>query len=284
MTGAQGGIANTTHVSYLETTASKSRASRINSAIVQSLSLPPEDAVGAAMEAGNLLLEQRQSIGDGDWEQWLAANCPSLSAKTAWRLERAASYMREMVSVLDELTPVADRINAAYTRTLSSAIDAVTAAVEAGDLLFEEKEKMEHGEWGKWLEVNCPKITVRTAQRLMKAAAYVRVTGYFEAQTVRQLYLEAGAIEETEGGDGSPSPEQSIMAPAMMVFNRFRLFYNDELLAKLKPVAVPQLLGYVRDIRQELNSLEERLMKRMPAGEGGEGRGQRTEVAVASGK
>jgi hypothetical protein len=160
------------------------------------------------------------------------------------------------------LAPVGERIDAAYVQSLKSAMDAVCWAIEAGNLLVAQHEKTPKGQWDKWLEVNCKKVHRVTAWRLMKAATYADGTGYLEAQSVRQLYLEAGAIKPSQE-DAGPKPEKCILLPIIKAFKKVRLCYTDAKLDKLKPVAMPQLLGYVRDIKKDLGSLEERLLKRM---------------------
>ena len=145
-------------------------------------------------------------------------------------------------------------------------MDAVRWVIVGGTLLLDQKKITPHGQWLKWLSENCKQVSEDTAERMMKATAYVFEKGTFDAQSIRQLYLEAGVLKAAEGGgDSGPIPERSVLLPFQDTFKKLRLFYTDDRLASLKPAAVPQLLGYVRDVRAELTVMEERLMKRMPA-------------------
>ena len=176
----------------------------------------------------------------------------------------AGTERAQIPRLWSEDTPIGERIDKAYDQSLASAFDAAKWVLVAGDMLIQQRAGVPDGDWVKWLEQNCKKVSMRTAYRLMKAAAYVHENGSFDAQTVRQLYLEAGVIKSSDDQEGDPPPARSILLPIQDAFKKFRLFYTDKRLAKLNPVAVPQLLGWVRDAKSELISLEERLLKRMP--------------------
>jgi hypothetical protein len=49
----------------------------------------------------------------------------------------------------------------------------------------------------------------------------------------------------------------------MKAFDRFRLYYTEERLETLKPVAVPHFLAWVRKNEDELASLKARVLKRI---------------------
>ena len=61
------------------------------------------------------------------------------------------------------LTELAARINEAYEAVASAQKGTLEFAIKTGELLQEAKNKLKHGEWSKWRELNCPKIPGRTA-------------------------------------------------------------------------------------------------------------------------
>ena len=166
-------------------------------------------------------------------------------------------------AAMDPDAPIGKRIDAAYIHSLECAIDAVKWVIEAGDMLIEQHTKVPDGEWLTWLAENCEVVSQSTAYNLMKSAKYVHKNGSFSAQTVRQLYLEAGVIKEAGEEESSPRVARSILMPMQDMFKNLRRFYSEKKLEKLQPVAVPQLLGYVREAKAELVKLEARLVEKM---------------------
>ena len=158
----------------------------------------------------------------------------------------------------------------AYSNSLVSAMDAVRWVIIGGTLLLDQKKVTPHGQWLKWLGENCKQVSANTAERMMRATAYVYENGTFDAQSIRQLYLEAGVIKDLEqAGSAGPPREKSILLPFQNTFEKLRLVFTDDWVAALKPVAVPQALGYVEDVQSELSALKGKLLKRMPAGQAG---------------
>lgn len=49
-----------------------------------------KQAVACALECGRLLNRQKESLPHGEWQPWLAAHCPDISAPTARRYMRLA--------------------------------------------------------------------------------------------------------------------------------------------------------------------------------------------------
>ena len=72
--------------------------------------------------------------------------------------------------ISDSLTELATRINEAYEAVASAQKGTLEYAIKTGELLQEAKNKVKHGEWSKWLELNCPNIPARTATDYMKLA------------------------------------------------------------------------------------------------------------------
>jgi Protein of unknown function (DUF3102) len=159
--------------------------------------------------------------------------------------------------------PIAERINSAYSKSLEMAIGAVTLAVEAGNLLLEQRANVKQGEWLPWLAANCPSISERTARKLMTSAEYVLKHGYVAAQTVHQLYLEAGAIKaEDAAPERPPGPRDTIITPLMVTFKRVREFYTEERLGTLQQMAVPHFLSWIDKSMGELAAIKARVVKR----------------------
>jgi hypothetical protein len=164
--------------------------------------------------------------------------------------------------------PIHERINYAYAMSRQYACDSVLAAVEAGNLLIKQRDEIPEGQWIKWLAENCPGIVRQTAHNLMRAAIHVRENdGYIDVQTVRQLYIAAGILKEKEStpGSGAIEPEKTLISPFIRINDVLRLNYTDEHLDKFQPQGWVMLRGYIEKLREELNSLEDKLAKRLGA-------------------
>jgi Protein of unknown function (DUF3102) len=74
--------------------------------------------------------------------------------------------------ISDSLTELAARINEAYEAVASAQNGTLEYAIKTGELLQEAKNRLKHGEWSKWLELNCPNIPARTARDYMKLAEH----------------------------------------------------------------------------------------------------------------
>jgi len=60
-------------------------------------------------------------------------------------------------------------VNQAHKQARANASDAIEHAVRCGELLLEAKRQVAHGQWKKWIELNC-EFAYETAKRYMKAA------------------------------------------------------------------------------------------------------------------
>ena len=74
------------------------------------------------------------------------------------------------VAGANRLPALVDEIDAAHQACRRSTADTIRSAIEAGRGLNEAKPLVRHGEWEPWLKRNLPSISVRTAQRYMRAA------------------------------------------------------------------------------------------------------------------
>src|SRR4051812_9107645 len=89
-----------------------------------------------------------------------AENAPDALTAKSTSFDSAAS---------PSLVDIAARINEAHDRASASAQSAIEAAMEAGRLLIQAKDQVNHGGWLPWLEANTS-VSERTAQAYMKLA------------------------------------------------------------------------------------------------------------------
>ena len=96
------------------------------------------------------------------------------------------------------LTELAARINEAYEAVASAQKGTFEFAIKTGELLQEAKNKVKHGEWSKWRELNCPKIPARTAAAYMQLAKHQSRLGP-NRQRAADLSIR-GALREIKPG------------------------------------------------------------------------------------
>ena len=86
---------------------------------------------------------------------------------------------------------------------------AVQKVIECGMLLIEAQDKVRHGDWLLWLEVYCPDISIRTAQRYICAARKYAMMSQdaVDFQSVKQLYIAAGIMPEPVTVEASTPPK-----------------------------------------------------------------------------
>ena len=75
-----------------------------------------------------------------------------------------------MIKNTKALDALAERINAGHRAYLATTHRALKHAFDVGAALQEAKSGLPHGEWLPWLQVGCPDISERTAQRYMRIA------------------------------------------------------------------------------------------------------------------
>jgi hypothetical protein len=69
----------------------------------------------------------------------------------------------------NRLVTLADGIRALHRSIVRDAEQIARDTIEAGKLLIEAKQALEHGQWGQWLRENCD-LSARTARRYMALA------------------------------------------------------------------------------------------------------------------
>jgi hypothetical protein len=74
--------------------------------------------------------------------------------------------------ISNSLTELAVRINEAHEAVTSAQKGTLEYAIKTGELLQEAKNKLKHGGWSKWRELNCPNIPARTATDYMQLAEH----------------------------------------------------------------------------------------------------------------
>src|SRR5262249_24117701 len=128
------------------------------------------------------------------------------------------------------LSKLARQINAAHEKAEGSLRSCLQHAKEAGDLLLEAKQQVEHGHWLPWLRDNCT-MPARTAQ------AYMRVSKLWpelEAKCASLAHLSfEGAVKflaapKSEPPEPEPDPVLVPFESALADFRRFLASVNDE--------------------------------------------------------
>jgi hypothetical protein len=68
----------------------------------------------------------------------------------------------------DPLVELAKRITHEHAQVTACFRKGVDHALRAGELLEQAKAECGHGSWMAWLELNCPSVSVRQAQRYLR--------------------------------------------------------------------------------------------------------------------
>lgn len=96
----------------------------------------------------------------------------------------------------NRLPILADEIQAAHEACRRSTQEAVEHAIKAGRRLIEAKRLVPHGEWADWLRANVGAISVRTAQRYMRAAERAGENDTVSYSSLRELIAPAPRPDE----------------------------------------------------------------------------------------
>ena len=199
-------------------------------------------------------------------ERELTAETEAASGIAQHEVQLSASdnpVHQEIIVPADD-APISEHINYAFLMSRQHAMYTADWVVETGRLLrMKQAELKAEGEqgWIDWLGEHCPDIHRNTAGNYMRAYEHSAKVGTVNAQSIRQLYIEAGIIKE-DVADTKLKPEPTIMDPAFRLWSKFKLYYTNELLEKIHPEAAPQLLAWVRDARKELAAMEGKIVKK----------------------
>jgi hypothetical protein len=117
----------------------------------------------------------------------------------------AAPYvLKDFSSVEAEIVDLNDKLKVVGKVTL-------VIAFEIGKRLAAVKEALDHGEFGEWVEQNCP-FSTRTAQKYMMVFARFKnePDSFLENTGLREAYIEAGIVkvgaEEAPADAEKPQP------------------------------------------------------------------------------
>lgn len=178
-------------------------------------------------------------------------------------MRRSLTHGANAEVVDEQAGDLAFRINDAYKKSKDLAVNAIEQVVLCGDLLIEQRNNTPEGKWTEWLAENCKDISERTAYKMIKAAKYVHEHGQIDATSVRQLYLEAGAIKEPDAAAPSEADvEKTVLSPLMKSFQTFRAYYTNDRLETMKPASAPWVLHWVNKLQGELAALKTTLVKK----------------------
>ena len=130
----------------------------------------------------------------------------------------------------DSLTDLAARINEAYEAVAAAQKGTLEYAIKTGELLQEAKNRLKHGEWSKWLELNCPSISARTAADYMKLAEHQSRLGPNQ-QRAAELSSIRGALKAIKPG---PKTRQKAKKPRPDLEGLLHDLAADELLTALE--------------------------------------------------
>jgi hypothetical protein len=88
--------------------------------------------------------------------------------------------------------------------------DLITLKIRAGQMLIAKREELEHGDWMPWCAEQLP-ISYETANRWIGLFNFARKNpdALDDAKSVRQAYVLAGLLPESQGGNGSGGSSQS---------------------------------------------------------------------------
>lgn len=87
----------------------------------------------------------------------------------------------------NRLPILAAEIAAEHAAVTTAANDFVHHAIEAGNRLLEAKALVSHGDWQDWLAEHVPGVSLRTAQRYMRAAKRVSKNDTVSFSTLREI-------------------------------------------------------------------------------------------------
>ena len=143
-----------------------------------------------------------------------------------------------MTEIEKNLETLAEQINAEHRACDDALRSGLRHAVNAGGLLTEAKERVNHGEWGSWLADNFEGST-RTAQAYMKVSREVPNLDAAKAQRVADLSFRGALAELSAPLEEKPEPPEDPTTPGPAerdfdvsiireVQERFMRFWSDE--------------------------------------------------------
>jgi hypothetical protein len=157
--------------------------------IVAAIDAAEELALSSSKQAARFFIE------DLTPETWVASQVRGVNKRGA-----------ELIS--NSLTELAARINEAHEAVASAQKGTLEYAIKTGELLQEAKNKLKHGAWSKWLELNCPNIPARTATDYMKLAEHQSRLG-LNRQRAADLSIRGALSAIKPGPETRQQPKKS---------------------------------------------------------------------------
>lgn len=166
------------------------------------------------------------SRSTGKWESFVRSSagseiktCAAMMRGRTWRKHTKGMKlitMLESKEQIQNLSRLAREINDLFTsaefkggKAKSEAIEAVKDAIICGEKLAEVRDMLPHGQWEKWLKVNCRKITTQTARNWIRLSQKQNVLDLDKCAGLRQAYIECGILPKDD-----PKPEKDPAVPA----------------------------------------------------------------------
>jgi hypothetical protein len=147
---------------------------------------------------------------------------PDDSWKTFGQAFRPEDFEAQKKAIAESLASCAERIIQNHQTTvecervsMQNGHKAICAAIAAGQNLRLAKSHVEHGEFGKWVESNCPDISMETARRYMRLSKQSHVAALLDTGSLRQAYIMAGIVK-----DEKAEPETKSTQPSMPYSHR----------------------------------------------------------------
>lgn len=120
---------------------------------------------------------------------------------------------------IEKIKPVntkesAAKIAAAHDRFTKSARTALEACAECGALLAEVRDSLPHGQWGSWVEQNCP-FGLRQAQKYIAFAERAATLGTSNANPSARLTLNGWVVDGDQDDADEPAEQEWTIPPKL---------------------------------------------------------------------
>jgi len=130
------------------------------------------------------------------------------------------------INLAEQIRTVFQEANKLAENARGTASDAITKALECGQLLIQQKESLGHGSWLEWLDANLPEMTDRTARKYMALAKRNHGSDLTDAATLRKAYLAAGIIPSPAEKAPRPIDPNKPWVRFTKLLDAFRLWFN----------------------------------------------------------
>jgi hypothetical protein len=132
---------------------------------------------------------------------------------------------RYLVSIKGNARELARQVNRLHAEIETLAIDAITKAIKAGELLSELKLRIGHGHWRTWIKANLH-FSYRTASRYIRAFNYrdqIREAKVKTLTAATELLAEASSEHGMDATEADYRKiERDLVKPIRVVRGRLR--------------------------------------------------------------